>query len=150
MHRSEVTIGRSADEVWARIRDFGDLRWYPHVERCEVEGDDRTTWKVGSDLASVERIVEHDDASRSCSYVLVDFVGPAVLAREGGRSYDARNLIGHHRAALAVTPTGEKRCRVTYDVTVEGDDEMTRSIGRGYGEALTHLQSTLESQDHDA
>ena len=144
--RSAVTIERSADDVWAVIRDFGDLRWYPHVERCEMEADDRTTWKVGSDLASVERRVEHDDAVHAVQvYVLVDFVGPAVVERDGGRLFDARTLIGRHRATLGVTPTGEERCRVDYDVAVEDDDETARSIADGYGEAIAHLKATLEA-----
>ena len=145
MCRSEVTIERSADDVWAAVRGFGDLWWYPHVERCVLEGDDRTTWKTGSDLASVERLTVHDDEARTHSYVLVEFVGDAWVTREGGEPYDARQLIGRHSATLSVTPLAVQRSLVTYDVTVVDDDEMAASIGQGYGAAIANLKELLES-----
>jgi hypothetical protein len=142
--RAETSIERSADEVWAAIGDFGDLWWYPNVERCVLEGDDRTTWKEGSSLASVERVLTHDDVSRTYSYVLVGFVGDPCTARPDGRTYDARRLIGHHSATLTVTPVSAARSHVTYDVSVDNDEEMATSIVRGYGEALEHLKVLLE------
>jgi hypothetical protein len=143
-YRAETSIERPAQDVWAAIRVFGDLWWYPHVERCVIEGDDRTTWKEGSSLASVERLLTHDDAARTHSYVLVGFVGDPLVAHAGGRAYDVRNLIGHHSATLTVTPISAERSRVTYDVSVDDDDEMATSIGRGYGDALEHLKVLLE------
>src|SRR5262249_9802470 len=35
----ETKIGRSADEVWARVREFPGLEWYPGVESCRLDGD---------------------------------------------------------------------------------------------------------------
>jgi hypothetical protein len=142
---SEVTIERSADDVWAAVRDFGDLWWYPHVARCVLEGDDRTTWKEGSDLASVERLTAHDDEARTHSYVLVDFIGDSVTTREDGEAYDARQLVGHHSAILSVTPLAGQRSRVTYDVTVDDDAVTAASIGRGYGQAIANLKELLEA-----
>lgn len=143
-YRAETTIERSANDVWEVIRDFGELSWYPGVERCVLDGDDRTTWKEGTTLASVERILVHDDVSRTQIYALVGFVGDPWVPLAGGGAYDTRNLIGHHSATLAVMPLSGERSHVSYDVTVDDDEEMAARISHGYGEALENLKVRLE------
>ena len=39
--RAEITINRSADDVWATVGNFGDVTWMPGVETSELDGDDR-------------------------------------------------------------------------------------------------------------
>ena len=38
--RAEITIDQPADDVWAKIGNFGDLLWMPGVETCELRGED--------------------------------------------------------------------------------------------------------------
>ncbi|MGH3390472.1 MAG: SRPBCC family protein, partial [Actinomadura sp.] len=36
---ASAVINASADEVWAIVRDYGNLaEWAPSIESCEIEG----------------------------------------------------------------------------------------------------------------
>jgi hypothetical protein len=143
-YRAETTVQRSADDVWMVVRDFGELSWYPGVERCVLEGNDRTTWKHGTTLASIERLLVDDDETRTHHYVLVGFLGDPLVPHAGGGTYDSTKLIGHHSATLTVTPLSDSSSHVLYDVTVD-DDDMAAQISHGYGEALANLKAQLEA-----
>jgi polyketide cyclase/dehydrase/lipid transport protein len=121
--RAEITIDRSADDVWAKVGNFGELAWMPGVETCELDGDDRVIDMFGM------RIVEHqysrDDETRTLTYGIVDGdVKPEV-----------------HRATITVMPAGS-RSFVTWDV--ETDDAMVEAMQGAYVGALTALKEQLE------
>ena len=52
--RHEIRIRRSADDVWARVRDAAGLHtWFPGLTNCTVEGDTRVFF-LGSGMAMPE------------------------------------------------------------------------------------------------
>jgi hypothetical protein len=121
--RAEITINRPADEVWAKVGNFGELTWMPGVETCELDGDDRILGMFGM------RVVEHqysrDNEGRTLTYGIVDGdVKPEV-----------------HRATITVMPAGSGSF-VTWDV--ETDDAMVEVMQGAYTGALTALKQQLE------
>jgi hypothetical protein len=121
--RAEITINRSADDVWAKVGNFGELAWMPGVETCDLDGDDRVIGMFGM------RVVEHqysrDDENRTLTYGIVDGdVKPEV-----------------HRATITVMPAGSGSF-VTWDV--ETDDAMVEAMQGAYVGALTALKEQLE------
>jgi hypothetical protein len=121
--RAEITINRSADDVWAKVGNFGELAWMPGVETCDLDGDDRVIGMFGM------RVVEHqysrDDENRTLTYGIVDGdVKPEV-----------------HRATITVMPAGTGSF-VTWDV--ETDDAMVEAMQGAYVGALTALKEQLE------
>jgi polyketide cyclase/dehydrase/lipid transport protein len=121
--RAEITINRPADEVWAKVGNFGELTWMPGVETCELDGNDRILGMFGM------RVVEHqysrDDEGRTLTYGIVDGdVKPEV-----------------HRATITVMPAGSGSF-VTWDV--ETDDAMVEVMQGAYTGALTALKEQLE------
>jgi hypothetical protein len=122
--RAEITIDRSADDVWAKIGNFGELTWMPGVETCELDGDDRVLGMLG--MRIVERQFSRDDEDRTLTYGIVDGdMKPEV-----------------HRATITVMPAGN-RSFVTWDV--ETDDAMVEVMQGAYTGALTALKDELES-----
>ena len=122
--RAETTIEKPADEIWAKIGDFGDLSWMPGVDSCTLEGDDRTLGMYG--MTVVERQLRRDEANRSLTYGIV-----------GG---DVK--VGHHQATVTVTPKGDTSSSVTWDV--ETDDNMLEMMKGSYQGALDNLKKQLE------
>jgi len=121
--RSEITIDRSADDVWQKIGNFGELGWMPGVETCELDGDNRVIGMFGM------RVVEHqysrDDENRTLTYGIVDGdMKPEV-----------------HRATITVMPAGSGSF-VTWDV--ETDDTMVDVMQGAYSGALAALKEQLE------
>lgn len=126
-----VTLAASADEVWALVGGFDSLPdWHPAVLSCELASDDgRMTrrLKVVGNIRLVERLVRHDDASRSCRYTLSE--GP--LPVEG---YDS---------TFAVHDGGGDRCVVTWRATFEpsgaSEDVAREAIEGIYDSGLNAL-----------
>jgi carbon monoxide dehydrogenase subunit G len=122
--RAEITIDRPADDVWARVGNFGELTWMPGVETCELDGDDRILGMFG--MRIVERQFARDDEARTLTYGIVDGdMKPEV-----------------HRATITVMPAGSGSF-VTWDV--ETDDAMVEVMQGAYTGALTALKEQLES-----
>lgn len=122
--RAEITIDRPADEVWAKIGNFGELTWMPGVDSCELDGDDRILGMFGS-MRIVERQFARDDEERTLTYGIVDGdMKPEV-----------------HRATIKVNPAGSGSF-VTWDVTT--DDAMVEMMQGAYTGALEALKSQLE------
>lgn len=122
--RAEITIDRSADEVWAKVGNFGELTWMPGIETCELDGDDRILGMFG--MRIVERQFARDDEARTLTYGIVDGdMKPEV-----------------HRATITVMPAGSGAF-VTWDV--ETDDAMVEVMQGAYGGALAALKDQLES-----
>jgi hypothetical protein len=121
--RAEITIDRSADDVWAVIGNFGELTWMPGVETCELDGDDRILGMFG--MRIVERQLARDDEDRTLTYGIVDGdMKPEV-----------------HRATITVMPAGSGSF-VTWDV--ETDDNMVEVMQGAYTGALGALKEQLE------
>jgi hypothetical protein len=121
--RAEITIDRSADDVWAVIGNFGELTWMPGVETCELDGDDRILGMFG--MRIVERQLSRDDEERTLTYGIVDGdMKPEV-----------------HRATITVMPAGSGSF-VTWDV--ETDDAMVEVMQGAYTGALAALKERLE------
>ena len=122
--RAEITIERPADEVWAKIGNFGELTWMPGVDTCELDGDDRILGMFGS-MRIVERQVARNDEERTLTYGIVDGdMKPEV-----------------HRATIKVNPAGSGSF-VTWDV--ETDDAMVEVMQGAYVGALVALKVQLE------
>lgn len=122
--RAEITIERPADEVWAKIGNFGELTWMPGVDTCELDGDDRILGMFGS-MRIVERQFARNDEERTLTYGIVDGdMKPEV-----------------HRATIKVNPAGSGSF-VTWDVTT--DDAMVEVMQGAYTGALEALKSQLE------
>ena len=121
--RAEITIDRSADDVWEKVGNFGDLLWMPGVESCELDGDDRVLGMFG--MRIVERLYARDDEARTLTYGIVDGdMKPEV-----------------HRATITVMPAGSGSF-VTWDV--EADDAMVEVMQGAYTGALAALKEQLE------
>ena len=121
--RAETTIEKPADEIWAKVGNFGDLSWMPGVESCELNGDDRKLSMHGMEI--VERQLRRDDANRSLTYGIVGGVP-----------------VGHHQATITVTPKGDTTSIVTWDV--DTDDNMAEGMKGAYQGALDSLKTQLE------
>jgi len=122
--QTEITIGRSADEVWAVTGDFGEIGWIPGIESCEVAGDIRSLSLMG--MAIKERLVRRDEASRTLTYTIAE--GPFELTR--------------HEASVIVDPDGGGS-KVTWTVDVE-PDELADVMIDVYGKALEALKTRIE------
>jgi hypothetical protein len=122
--RAEITIDRSADDVWEKVGNFGDLLWMPGIESCELDGDDRVLGMFG--MRIVERLYARDEEARALTYGIVDGdMKPEV-----------------HRATITVMPAGSGSF-VTWDV--ETDDAMVEVMQGAYTGALAALKEQLES-----
>ena len=122
--RAEITIDRSADDVWEKIGNFGDLMWMPGIESCELDGDDRILGMFG--MRIVERQLARDEEGRSLTYGIV----------EGDMKPEV------HRATITVMPAGSGSF-VTWDV--ETDDAMVEVMQGAYTGALAALKEQLEA-----
>jgi len=87
----------SADEVWSRVRDFGDISaWAPQAKMLSVEGEGvGAVRRVDTEMGLfVERCEAHDDAAHTFSYALLECPIPfreyvavvALTAQDGGSS----------------------------------------------------------------
>ena len=122
--RAEITIDRPADDVWAKIGNFGEMTWMPGVETCELDGDDRILGMLG--MRIVERQLARDDEARTLTYGIV----------EGDMKPEA------HEATITVMPAGSGSF-VTWDVTT--DDALVEVMQGAYTGALAALKEQMES-----
>lgn len=121
--RSEIDIAKPADVVWATAGDFGGIaEWFPGVESCVVDGDDRILEMLGMKIT--ERLESCDPDARTLVYGIV-----------GGIP------VGNHRATITVSERAEGS-HVTWEVEVEPDD-MTDLMRQTYDGALQALKEHL-------
>ncbi|HSJ73809.1 MAG TPA: SRPBCC family protein, partial [Miltoncostaeaceae bacterium] len=67
-----VDVAAAPAAVWALAGDPGQVgEWFAPVTDCVMEGDIRRA-TMASGAVLVERIVDHDDASRSYSYTVLE------------------------------------------------------------------------------
>jgi hypothetical protein len=132
---AEITIARNCDDVWARIRDFGDTSWVPNVESCTLVGEDRTIRMQGRQFELVERLTAHSEEHRSYSFCVV---GEVDLQPLFGPGHVLRDL----RATLSVAPAGASSARVTW--AVETEPFVLDGTAAEYQGALENLKTLLE------
>jgi carbon monoxide dehydrogenase subunit G len=121
----EVEIACTPDDVWTLIGDFGGLGdWMPGIDSCELDGDVRKLQTMGMEIH--ERLVSHDDTSRTTSYTIVQSPMP----------------IEHHLATISVEPAGEGALLTwTYEVK---PDEMAAAFGPIYEGSAQAVKAQLE------
>jgi mxaD protein len=119
----DVTVRAAPDEVWAKVGDFGGVAdFFPGVESCRLEGDDRVIGLFGMEIR--ERLLARDDESRTLTYSVVAGVP-----------------LESHTATVSVLPEGEgSRVIWAYDVS---PDEMAPVFGDSYQAALNSLENTF-------
>ena len=133
--RAETVIKKPADEVWARIRDFGDISWIPNAGSSTMEGDDRKVSKPGWGFVLTQRLVNHDDEQRTYSYIL-----PAPVDFESLLGPD--HIVSVLEGTLAVTPKSESESTVTWDI--ETEDFLIDGTHAEYQASLDSLKAELE------
>lgn len=75
---AEIAVARdfeaSADAVWKKLGEFGEMGWMPGVNSCEVEGEGLGALRkiAMGPTTIVERLEAHDDAGRSLSYAITE------------------------------------------------------------------------------
>jgi|ERR1700730_1777802 len=142
---AEITINRSADEVWSTIGDFANPGWLLGAKSWRLEDGVRTVTMHDMDLEMSERLLHHDEADRTFSYAAVGAAGRTRVDLGDGRIFDAKQLVGNHKATIAVHAQGEQACRVTYEVSLDADEFMIQSTKGQYQSALEQLKSRLEN-----
>ncbi len=123
--QAKIDIDRPADEVWAVVRDFGNIGWMPGIDGVTVDGSTRTISMMGMEIT--EELRSTDEAARSLTYGIV---GGALG-------------VEHHQGVVTVTPSGEA-CTVTWDVDVEPDN-LTDIMLQTYQGALQALKEKTGS-----
>ena len=128
-----IRIAASPDAVWRVAGDAGAIaEWVPALESCRLEGDVRHGTFAGGGGDASERIVEHDDATRSYTYEYL--TGPLALE-------EYRSRIAVHEDGLGA------RVVWTADFTAgspEEEAQLATAIGGIYRGALTELKARLE------
>jgi hypothetical protein len=136
--RAEVTINRTADDVWARIGDFGDLSWFPgmKVEFSDPDARIRSVTQEGSSFCIRQKLIELDDTRRTCRYELPEALNLEAVA---GPGMIVNVLNGH----LTVTPKGNSQSEVTWDL--ETEDFLIGGSHAQHQNGLDALKAELES-----
>ena len=132
----ETVIDRPADEVWARIRDFGEVSWIPNTESVEIDGDVRTVTMTGGKFKVSQRETAHDDANRSYSYEMAEPIDLSAL-------FGKPTVLEHLQATLSVTPKDDSTSVASYDL--ETHDFMIGGTSAEYQGALDNLKAILEA-----
>ena len=125
--RRQVTINRSADDVWAVVGDPTTLdRWFPGIVECTVDGTARTI-TTATGLPIPEEIVTIDPIQRRFQY--------RVTA----------SMVRHHLGTIDVFDLGDECCLVSY-ATDCVPDVMALVIGGATGAALAELRRQLDPE----
>jgi hypothetical protein len=129
--RHHIRIERSADVVWARVRDAAALStWFPGITSSTVEGNQRVI-VLGSGMPMPEEILVNDDTLRRFQYRIT-----APLFR-------------HHRGTIDVIELDPSSCLVVYSTDAD-PRTMALTIGGGTAGALDELKRQLESPENGA
>lgn len=123
--RHQIRISRSADDVWARVRDAAGLHtWFPGLTDCQVDGKNRVIF-LGSGMAMPEEILVSDDVQRRFQYRITT------------------PIFRHHRGTIDVIELGDDECMVVY--STEADPRtMALTIAGGTAGALDELKRQME------
>ena len=124
---TDISIDRSADDVWKLVRDFGGIaEWMPGVETCEVEGDVRTIGMMG--ISVKEKLVNLDEEKRSLSYSIVE---------------SPMGNLESHLVTIRVAPAGDT-CQVSWTTEV-APDELMGLFQPMYESAIGEIKKKAES-----
>ena len=134
--RAEAVIDKPADEVWARVRDFGDISWIPNTEKCTFDGKVRRVSRAAWDFDLQQRLTNFDDEKRTWSY---DLLEPLDFSVFFGPDHVVNTITG----TLVVNPQGESSSYVTWDI--ETEDFMIEGVHAEYQASLDNLKSLLEA-----
>ncbi len=139
-----ITIELPADEVWAVIREFDNVDWYPGVRLVDLEGDHRTV-ALDSSGMQIEQSLARDDKSRTLTYRLTGFPGTAVLQLPDGSSRDLAAMAGHQGGHIVVSAAGDDAALLLYVTEADdGYDEAIDDAAATHRAALEHLKQQLE------
>lgn len=130
IHR-DVLIENSPENVWAAIRDFGEvhLRLAPgFVTDTRVEGDTRIV-TFASGVTVRELIVDLDDEARRIAYAVV------------GGSLEPR----HHHASMQVLGDTEGRSRFVWIIDV-APHSLAEPIAEMVDQGIRVIKQTLDRE----
>ena len=126
----EILVDASLEEVWAAIRNVGDIHTrlaQQFVADTRLDGDSRlVTFANGATIR--ERIVAVDDRLRRLAYAVVDW------------------RTTHHNASLQVFTAGRSRCRIVWIADLLPDD-LAGLVDGMMDQACAAMKRTLEA-DH--
>ncbi|MDE3085574.1 MAG: SRPBCC family protein [Acidobacteriota bacterium] len=123
--RSELRIGRPADDLWAIVGDPGRLaEWFPGVASCTVDGDERVV-TTDAGLSMPEQLLTVDRLQRRFQYRIT-----APLFRE-------------HLSTVDVHDLGDGTSLVVYSVDAE-PSVMALVLGGAAAAALERLRAMTE------
>ena len=111
-----ITVNASAEEVWAAMRNYGDLSWAQGIDEVVVEGDGvgmlRKVRTTGSSDFILERLTARDDAAMTFSYAI-----------EG----DGIAGLSHYNAQVRAEPCGDG-CTIYWRCLAEATDEDAETM----------------------
>ena len=124
--RSELRIGRPADDLWAIVGDPARLaEWFPGVASCAVDGDERVV-TTDAGLSMPEKLLTVDRLQRRFQYRIT-----APLFRE-------------HLSTVDVHDLGDGTSLVVYSVDAD-PSVMALVLGGAATAALGRLRAMAES-----
>jgi hypothetical protein len=126
----ETTIARSAEEVWARVGDYGDVSWIPNATSATVDGDIRTVQIGGRETK--QRLLNYDEEGRTYSYVLAN----EIILDNGEKAKGVA-------ATITVVPDGPSQSRLIWGWDAEGD-EVSATHATFYGGIIAQVKADLE------
>jgi len=121
--RAEIELSTAPEQVFAVVGDFGSIDWFPGIESCVVDGDDRILKMPGLEIT--ERLESRDEEARTITYRIV--AGLPVV---------------NHRATISVSSSGSGS-HVTWEVEIEPED-MRGLFQSTYQQALDALKARLD------
>ena len=124
----EIMIDASPDDVWAAVRDFGNVhtRLVPgFVTDCRLEGDVRTVTFFNG-LVAKEPLIGIDEGARRLAYTAT-----------GGRA-------SHYNASVQVFAEGKDRTRFVWTIDLL-PNELAPAIGGMAEKGAAIIKQTLES-----
>lgn len=125
--RSDITIDRPADEVWAVVSDAGRISdWFPSVLTSSLDGDQRSCELAGG-VPLTEEIVTNDSSLRRFQYRIT---GGGVPAES-------------HLGTVDVLPLHARRSLVVYSTEIM-PDELAGTLGPAVEEGIHGLKQYCE------
>ena len=86
---NSTVVNTSADKAWARLRDFHDLSWCPHVvTKVDKIGDVPGTQSGAKRVLNGvfhETLLTVDDSARAITYSIDD--GPGAVSKDSVKGY---------------------------------------------------------------
>jgi len=125
----EVSLRRSADEIWGAVRDAGAVHTRlarNFVTDCRLDGDVRVV-TFANGLVAKERIVTIDEEHRRLVYSVIE-----------GRPT-------HHNGSFQVFAEGPERCRLVWIADLLPED-IAGAIGQMMTLGIEAIRATLNEQ----